>query len=402
MRFSSSVLVLGLIVGAANAGAQTIIGGDGGPNVVVDYGVLDRIAPRPGMAPQPMARQPAPRLAAPDRGRIVLIPPDLTTKREDAKAKAKPAARVEPFDIPAAIAQVERKQTAAPQASPTLAVANPPPPSAALPPAPEPAPAPALAPSVAAKEKPKPPQPVVAKQAVVAKQVEKVSPKPETAAVAKAPVSTPAPVAAKPVEAKTAPIKVAEIAPPPVTPTASPAPAPVEDPKPVVEQIAEPAIEAAEKTVAAVTESAGKVAAQTRALPELITPPPAPVPAAQTAAAPAVPPEAAAPAMGDDDSLTISFAANSAQLPDNATGMLDRLATRMKADESLQVQLLAYAEGEDASASKARRLSLQRAVTIRSFLADKGVRSTRMVVRALGNKVPDGPADRVDLEVMAR
>ena len=43
------------------------------------------------------------------------------------------------------------------------------------------------------------------------------------------------------------------------------------------------------------------------------------------------------------------------------------------------------------------RLSLSRALAVRAFLIDRGVRSTRMDVRALGNKFEKGPGDRVDL-----
>ncbi len=51
----------------------------------------------------------------------------------------------------------------------------------------------------------------------------------------------------------------------------------------------------------------------------------------------------------------------------------------------------------DGGPSKARRLSLSRALAVRAFLIDQGVRSTRMDVRALGDKVQDGPSDRVDI-----
>tara|TARA_B100001964_G_C13761685_1_gene392048 strand:- start:1 stop:201 length:201 start_codon:yes stop_codon:yes gene_type:complete len=66
------------------------------------------------------------------------------------------------------------------------------------------------------------------------------------------------------------------------------------------------------------------------------------------------------------------------------------------------MQLLAYAGEPNLSASKARRLSLSRALSVRTFLISKGVRSTRIDVRALGNKVPDGQPNRVDLRVLPR
>jgi outer membrane protein OmpA-like peptidoglycan-associated protein len=75
----------------------------------------------------------------------------------------------------------------------------------------------------------------------------------------------------------------------------------------------------------------------------------------------------------------------------------------MEKDESLSLQLLAYADGDEANASKARRLSLSRALEVRKYLMELGVRSTRIEVRALGNKVEGGgPADRVDAMFASR
>jgi hypothetical protein len=81
---------------------------------------------------------------------------------------------------------------------------------------------------------------------------------------------------------------------------------------------------------------------------------------------------------------------------------LKELADRMKTQESLRLQVVAYAAGDDLSASAARRLSLSRALAVRTFLIDNGVRSTRIDVRALGDKVPDQPANRVDLSFSDR
>ena len=98
----------------------------------------------------------------------------------------------------------------------------------------------------------------------------------------------------------------------------------------------------------------------------------------------------------------IIFPKESARLPDAAREDLAHLASRMTDDAGLEVQLLAYAAGDEENASKARRLSLSRALAVSSFLIDQGVRSTRIVVRALGNKVPDGIPDRVDISVQKR
>jgi hypothetical protein len=63
----------------------------------------------------------------------------------------------------------------------------------------------------------------------------------------------------------------------------------------------------------------------------------------------------------------------------------------------LRLELLAYAAGTEDQANRARRLSLSRALAVRAFLINEGVRSTRMDVRALGNNVDGEPADRVDI-----
>ncbi len=74
----------------------------------------------------------------------------------------------------------------------------------------------------------------------------------------------------------------------------------------------------------------------------------------------------------------------------------------MEKDEALNLQLLAYASGDEANASKARRLSLSRALEVRKYLMEMGVRSTRIEVRALGNKIEGSPAERVDVVLTAR
>jgi len=133
--------------------------------------------------------------------------------------------------------------------------------------------------------------------------------------------------------------------------------------------------------------------------PKAELPPPPTILAAVPSAPP--PPMAAAAPLRKGDSLTIPFAMDSSRLSENSRSELERMAHRMERDETLSLQLLAYAAGDEANASKARRLSLSRALEVRKYLMEMGVRSTRIEVRALGNKVEDGAADRVDA-VLAR
>lgn len=123
-------------------------------------------------------------------------------------------------------------------------------------------------------------------------------------------------------------------------------------------------------------------------------------PPAMAPTAPAAPPTPTA--TSTEAPMTILFEKDGARLPDEVRTALNQMAERLAADGALQLQLLAYAEGDEDNASKARRLSLSRALAVRSYLIDQGVRSTRIEVRALGNKVPEGPADRVDILVQKR
>jgi len=61
--------------------------------------------------------------------------------------------------------------------------------------------------------------------------------------------------------------------------------------------------------------------------------------------------------------------------------------------------VLGFAAGAPEDPSTPRRLSLSRALAVRSVLMAEGIASTRIYVRALGGAPPDGPPDRVDVTV---
>ncbi|MDE0539490.1 MAG: OmpA family protein, partial [Rhodospirillales bacterium] len=99
---------------------------------------------------------------------------------------------------------------------------------------------------------------------------------------------------------------------------------------------------------------------------------------------------------------SVAFAPGNADLSGDSRKALDTLAASLTADPNLRMQLLAYAGEPNLSASQSRRLSLSRALAVRSYLISKGIRSTRIDVRALGNKVPSGTPNRVDLRTISR
>jgi outer membrane protein OmpA-like peptidoglycan-associated protein len=101
-------------------------------------------------------------------------------------------------------------------------------------------------------------------------------------------------------------------------------------------------------------------------------------------------------------STRIGFSAGSAKLNSDASARLQDVSASLKKNGALRIQLLSYAGAKDGSASQARRLSLSRALAARSYLIEKGIRSTSIDVRALGNQSGNGPTDRIDIIVTTR
>ena len=361
-------------------------------DVEVDSGVLDRLGGAPNLpdllggsaaAPAPSG---AVRLVPPGQ-RVHLVPPKtVAPKTVELKPPAihKPTVHKPPVHKP----PVHKPPV---QQAKTQDWVNPPPPKPAAQPqqaaVPEPPPVPPaktepVTPNAVKVEPPHPadlPKIDLPPAATTPPAPPKVEPPPAaTAPVIRSPAleSAPAPIAAAPV----APVAVAPVAPPPKP--AQPAP-------PALAEIkAPPAPPTAPPTASPPAPPVAE--AKPTTLASLPSAPPADAkPAASS-------PPAVAPA------LTVGFGGDDARLADKAKPPLQDLALQMDKDQALHLTLLAYAAGDESQASKARRLSLSRALAVRSFLMDQGVRSTRIEVRALGNKVADSPADRVDLVVEKR
>jgi len=336
------VFAIGM-AGTGLAQAQVVVGGK--PEVEVDASVLDQLGPPPNLPGMFLNRE-----LSSSTAKITLIPPkSLRGKEPHGKGGAvhhhlfvtEPAAEPGVVHLHPVHHHAHRRHKMKAKPVKQTAIAKEEVPAVTPEPAPAPAPAPAPVPA---------PTPAPAKMASGP-----MSLTPPSAAPARPPAPVPAPV---PVPAPT---------PAPVPPPA-PAPAPVPPPAPVPVPAPAPAPAA----------SSG------------------PGPVALTAQQPSSS-ETSAAAGAQEALSSIGFDKDSARLPDAARDTLAHLASRMTEDATLEVQLLAYAAGDEENASKARRLSLSRALAVRSFLIDQGVRSTRIEVRALGNKVPQGAPDRVDI-----
>jgi len=424
--------------------AQTL---GGPPAVVVDESVLDQLGPPPQSLPdvilqqQPQAYRPAPRDkagsakdgATVETGRLLpppsvmprsraMLPSNLKSPTAQPATRSRPqtarvpkkapAPKPKPPETPAAaVRPVTRsmpvpKKTEPPKASVVPSEITPPPVS--VPPAPKITP-PTREPAAEA-ETPTPAEP--ARQAAVPE------PSPPPVAEPEMPKAPPAPApkvaAPEPAAVETPKRDEPKAAEAPMP--SGPGPAAV----PPAPKIVPPTPPAAAKAPAETPKVAEKAkVAEKPATPRLVRPAPPAPPAAskpgngnkstasggdapasrggtQVAALPGAPP---AEILDGGQIYRIPFGPSSSEISEDGKKYLDELAQRMKDESSLRLQLLGYAGSTQDSASKARRTSLFRALSVRTYLMKQGVRSTRMDVRALGNRVEDGSPDRVDAVV---
>ncbi len=100
--------------------------------------------------------------------------------------------------------------------------------------------------------------------------------------------------------------------------------------------------------------------------------------------------------------MQIVFKSTASKLPDTSKAGLKTLAAKLKGQPVLRLHIMAYAGGESLSFGKARRLSLARALSVRSYLIESGVRTTRIDARPHGKKTAEEPLNRVDVIVAER
>lgn len=119
----------------------------------------------------------------------------------------------------------------------------------------------------------------------------------------------------------------------------------------------------------------------------------------------AIAPDAGTPASTTSSDITdnltrILFTEGAVDLSTEAQTTLQVIADQVKDGDRRNVQLLAYGSGNSVSA--ARRLSLGRALAVRSKLMELGIDNRQIEVRALGEPEGNGPSDRVDLLMITR
>ena len=94
--------------------------------------------------------------------------------------------------------------------------------------------------------------------------------------------------------------------------------------------------------------------------------------------------------------VTVSFDAQSVEIADAGRGALDGLAKSLSERGVRQLEVRGYASGEDTG--DARKMALARALSVRSYLIDQGVKA-RIEVSATAQPARTAPKERVDVVV---
>ena len=126
---------------------------------------------------------------------------------------------------------------------------------------------------------------------------------------------------------------------------------------------------------------------------------PDPVPSDSPQVAAAAP---AARAAGPPPSARVAFSGETSDLPSDARSDLRGVVEQLKKSAEMRLRIEGFASGSDDGGNRSRRLSLSRALAVRSYLMDQGIASTRMDVYARGVQADGGPTDRVDLTMFRR
>jgi outer membrane protein OmpA-like peptidoglycan-associated protein len=128
-----------------------------------------------------------------------------------------------------------------------------------------------------------------------------------------------------------------------------------------------------------------------------------PPPSTEPIAPPPPPPisdSSATAATSTGAGLRVTFGAGQSDLSPSSAAAIKQLVASAPPGPNTSFNVAGYAAGTTEDPSTARRLSLSRALAVRSALMADGVSSTRIYLRALGAAAGDEPPDRVDLAVL--
>lgn len=123
---------------------------------------------------------------------------------------------------------------------------------------------------------------------------------------------------------------------------------------------------------------------------------------AESSAVPAPAEETVAQPQKTFQEFMVNFAISDGSLSAEGKSALMARLDDLKKAEDTRIKVAAYASANPDDAQGARRVSLSRALAIRSFLMENGIKASRIDVRALGSDTQMEPFDRADISVVTK
>lgn len=136
---------------------------------------------------------------------------------------------------------------------------------------------------------------------------------------------------------------------------------------------------------------------EVRLSPMLPEPAPPPAPAKPKSDTPIIAEDAGGIATPISDGVRVTFDGGRAELSPASEAGIKQFAAAAPKSDAASFNVLGFAAGSPEDPSTPRRLSLSRALAVRSVLMAQGVPSTHIYVRALGPASEGEPPDRVDV-----
>ena len=103
------------------------------------------------------------------------------------------------------------------------------------------------------------------------------------------------------------------------------------------------------------------------------------------------------------EKLEVFFNDNSANIIETELAKLIDFINKSQKKENLKLKITAYAKkNENGNNDKSRRLSLDRAINIRTVLLENGISAQNLIVKALGNINKKNTENKVDVEIVKK